>query len=147
MFIFWVPSTRHLSNCCDVPCSALLRKRSSLLLHHYHHCKDVRGLWPGESGDLVSGPQPVTDDWGGYVLCKAHADSGRDFCLQCCPVPNRENKGEGRSMSGGSISLCTGGTLLGPGDKSTHVKNEVGMCSGGYLWLCRTTAPVRVRME
>lgn len=120
MFILRVHSTRYLSNCYDISSLTLQRKKSSSLLHHYHHCKDVWALRPWESGDLVSGPQPLTDGCCDYVtpyvlLCKTHAGSGRDFCLQCWPVLNRENKDEGRSMSGGSISPCMGGHYWGLG--------------------------------
>lgn len=76
---------------------------------------DVQPFGPGhlESWCLVLSLSLMT--WGDYVLCKTHADSGRVFCLQCSPVLNRENKDEGRSMSGGSISLCVGGHYWGLG--------------------------------
>lgn len=113
VFIFWVPSTRYLSNCCDVSSLALLRKKV-LFFTITITARMYEPFVPGnlESWCLVLSLSLMMGD---YVLCKTHADSGRDFVLQCCPVPNRENKGEGRSMSGGSISLCMGGHYWGLG--------------------------------
>lgn len=146
VFIFCVPSTRYLSNCCDVSRLALLRKRSSPLPYHYHHCKDVWALWTWESADLVSGPQPATADWGDYVLCKTLAGSVRDFCCSAGLYWIEKIK-----MKAGVCQveafLCAWGTLQGPGDKSPCAKSDVEMCSGAYLFLCRTTAPVRAWME